>query len=220
MLARWAAKQHSSASARRASLASFPSMRFGPCGMRQAGYPEGPLSLVSRMTATIPRRSTACKRRIGLCTRLTKMRSESQPPSAKPARLPPSGPPAPTVAYFGASGLEPVGWHRVHQPLYPSRCRLWIDAGFKIDRVTQRRESSMVLFHVALGAGLNCTRNRSPAKRPLCWRSCMKSSLPSTSTLTQDRKMTNPSYVSDELTHFLGRPFWMIKGDTRCCARS
>ena len=33
----------------------------------------------------------------------------------------------------------------------------------------------------------------------------MTSSLPSTSTLTQDRKMTNPSYVSDELTDFLGR---------------
>ena len=58
------------------------------------------------------------------------------------------------VAYFGTSGLEPVGWHRVHHPLFPSSCRLWIDAGFKIDRVTERQESSMVLFHVTLGAAL------------------------------------------------------------------
>jgi hypothetical protein len=70
------------------------------------------------------------------------------------------------VAYCGTSGLEPVGWHRVHQPLYPNRCRLWIDAGFKVDRITQRRESSMVLLHVALGAGLNCTPEQIARKAP------------------------------------------------------
>lgn len=35
------------------------------------------------------------------------------------------------VAYFGGSGLEPVGWRGVHHPLFPSRCRLWIDTGFQ-----------------------------------------------------------------------------------------
>jgi len=70
------------------------------------------------------------------------------------------------VAYFGASGLEPVGWHRVHHPVFPRRCRLWIDAGFKVGRVTQRRESSMVLFHVALGAALHCSPEQIARKAP------------------------------------------------------
>jgi len=43
---------------------------------------------------------------------------------------------------------------------------LWIDTGFKMDRVTQRRESSMVLVHVALGAALNCTPDQIAAKAP------------------------------------------------------
>lgn len=68
------------------------------------------------------------------------------------------------IAYFGSTGLEPVGWHRVHHPLFPRRCPFWIDAGFKIDRVMPRRESSMVLVHVALGAALNCTPDQIAAK--------------------------------------------------------
>ncbi|MGC4052786.1 MAG: hypothetical protein QM757_25935 [Paludibaculum sp.] len=30
------------------------------------------------------------------------------------------------VAYFGSTGLEPVGWHRVHQPVFPRQCRMWL----------------------------------------------------------------------------------------------
>jgi hypothetical protein len=54
---------------------------------------------------------------------------------------------------------------------------------------------------------LRCTvrRSRSLEKRLASWRSCMNSSLKSISTLTQDKRMTNSSYVSNELTHFLGR---------------
>lgn len=70
------------------------------------------------------------------------------------------------IAYFGSTGLEPVCWRRVHHPLFPRRCRLWIDAGFKIDHVTPRRESSMVLLHVALGAALNCTPDQIAGKAP------------------------------------------------------
>lgn len=70
------------------------------------------------------------------------------------------------VAYFGASGLEPVGWHRVHHPVFPRRCLLWIDAGFKIGRVTPRQESSMVLFHVALGAALHSSPEQITRKPP------------------------------------------------------
>lgn len=70
------------------------------------------------------------------------------------------------VAYFGTSGLEPVGWHRVHHPVFPRYCRLWIDAGFKIGRVTPRQESSMVLFHVALGAALHCSPEQIARKAP------------------------------------------------------
>jgi hypothetical protein len=70
------------------------------------------------------------------------------------------------VAYFGTSWLEPVGWHRVHHPVFPRRCRLWIDAGFNIGRVTQRQESSMVLFHVALGAALHCSPEQIARKAP------------------------------------------------------
>jgi hypothetical protein len=70
------------------------------------------------------------------------------------------------VAYFGSTGFEPVGWHRVHHPVFPRECRLWIDAGFKIGRVTARQESSMVLFHVALGAALRCTPDQIARKSP------------------------------------------------------
>jgi len=61
------------------------------------------------------------------------------------------------VAYLGSTGFGPVAWYRVHHPIFPRQCRLWFDTGFKIGRVTPRRESSMVLFHVALGAALHCT---------------------------------------------------------------
>ncbi|HYL73070.1 MAG TPA: hypothetical protein VEU96_02640 [Bryobacteraceae bacterium] len=70
------------------------------------------------------------------------------------------------VAYFGASGLEPVGWHRVHHPVFPRHCRLWINAGFKIGRVTQREESSMVLFQVALGAAMHCSPEQIARRAP------------------------------------------------------
>jgi len=70
------------------------------------------------------------------------------------------------VAYFGSTGFEPVGWYRVHHPVFPSQCRLWIDAGFEIGRVTRCQESSMVLFHVALGAALHCTPDQIARKAP------------------------------------------------------
>jgi hypothetical protein len=70
------------------------------------------------------------------------------------------------VAYLGTSGLEPVGWHRVHHPVFPRHCRLWIDAGFKIGGVTQRQESSMVLFHVALGVARHCSQEQLARKAP------------------------------------------------------
>ncbi len=70
------------------------------------------------------------------------------------------------VAYLGSTDLEPVGWTRVHHPLFPTRCRLWIDAGFQIHRVQPRQESSMVLFHVALGLARNCSQAQLAGKRP------------------------------------------------------
>ena len=73
------------------------------------------------------------------------------------------------VAYFGSTGFEPVGWYRVHHPVFPRQCRLWIDAGFKIGRATPRQESSMVLFHVALGAALHCTPDQIARNAPPAW---------------------------------------------------
>jgi hypothetical protein len=61
------------------------------------------------------------------------------------------------MAYLGATDLQPVGWKRVHHPVLPGYCRLWINTGFRIERVTPRQESSMVLLHVALGAALHCS---------------------------------------------------------------
>ncbi len=69
------------------------------------------------------------------------------------------------VAYLGSTDLEPVGWTRVHHPLFPTRCRLWIDTGFQIHRVQPRQESSMVLFHVALGLARNCSQAQIARKR-------------------------------------------------------
>jgi hypothetical protein len=70
------------------------------------------------------------------------------------------------IAYMGSSGLEPVGWHRVHHPVFPRHCRLWIDTGFKMERVTPRQESAMVLFHVALGAALHCSPEQLVRRAP------------------------------------------------------
>ena len=70
------------------------------------------------------------------------------------------------VAYLGSPDLEPVGWTRVHHPLFPTQCRLWIDTGFQIQRVKPRQESSMVLFHVALGVARNCSQALLARKRP------------------------------------------------------
>ncbi len=57
------------------------------------------------------------------------------------------------VAYLGDVGLEPVGWLRVHHPLRPTHCGLWLDAGLKKERITARLESSLMLMHVSLGLG-------------------------------------------------------------------
>ncbi len=70
------------------------------------------------------------------------------------------------VAYLGDTGLAPVGWHGVHRPLFPTNCRLWINAGFQIDRVTMRQESAMVLFHISLGIALNCSQDQLSRNSP------------------------------------------------------
>jgi hypothetical protein len=57
------------------------------------------------------------------------------------------------VAYLRDGSLEPVGWFRVHHPLRPTHCRLWLDAGLKKERITARLESSLMLMHVSLGVG-------------------------------------------------------------------
>jgi hypothetical protein len=57
------------------------------------------------------------------------------------------------IAYLGDGGLEPVGWLRVHHPLRPTHCQLWLDAGLKKERITARLESSLMLMHVSLGLG-------------------------------------------------------------------
>lgn len=59
-----------------------------------------------------------------------------------------------------------MGWHRVHHPVLPTECRLWIDAGFQIGRVRPRRESSMVLFHVWLGVARNLSQDQLARKQP------------------------------------------------------
>jgi hypothetical protein len=66
------------------------------------------------------------------------------------------------VAYRGPTGLEPVGWYGVHDPVFPRQCRLWINAGFKIGRVRPRPriEHGSVSRGAGRGAALHAGPNR------------------------------------------------------------
>jgi hypothetical protein len=70
------------------------------------------------------------------------------------------------IVYLPNPEFEPVGWLRVHRPLYPTQCSRWIDAGFKIAKVTPRQESIMVLFHVSLGLARNCSQEQLARQPP------------------------------------------------------
>jgi hypothetical protein len=64
------------------------------------------------------------------------------------------------LAYLGDTGLEPVGWQGVHHPLAPTKCRMFLDAGVRHDKMTARHESSLVLFHVSLGVAKGISEYR------------------------------------------------------------
>ncbi len=72
------------------------------------------------------------------------------------------------VAYLGDTGFEPVRWDRVHLPVFPTQCRLWINAGLRVSQITPRQESSAVLFHVSLGIARNCSQDQLDRKSPPC----------------------------------------------------
>ena len=74
------------------------------------------------------------------------------------------------ISYCPDDRWAPLAWRGVHQPVWPTRVRLWYSALLRRGEVTVRKESGTVLFHLSLGltSGLNQRQVRLVVVVPPC----------------------------------------------------